>query len=234
MKFKPVLRFARDAVINIAIPFAIYTFLQPRFGDVDALIAASAPPILWSLAEFIRAKTVDALSLIVLLGIGLSLAAYFGGGSVRFLQLREKLVTILIALGFLGSALIGRPIMYEVIRAFLARNQDPELARLEMIKNQDAFRRSMTIMTLVWGFGLLGDGLLSIALVFVLPIRIYLVVNPILGYATIGLLTVWNVLYGRQRRRVREAAEKSAKANQVGAPNPLGAMADADTIRSAA
>ena len=50
----------------------------------------------------------------------------------------------------------------------------------------------MTIMTLVWGVGLLADAAASIALAYVLPIRAYLVVNPIMGYATIASLTFWN------------------------------------------
>lgn len=207
MNLRPFLRIAREVIVNIALPFAIYSYFQPHVGDVNALIAASAPPILWSIVEFARARKADALSIIVLLGIGLSLAAYFGGGSVRFIQLREKLVTIIIAILFLGSAAIGRPLMYEVIRAFLARTDDPSLQEIERLKDQGGFRRVMTVMTLVWGFGLLADGALSIALVCVLPIRTYLVVNPILGNATIGLLTLWNVLYGRRKRRAHLAAQ---------------------------
>ena len=37
-------------------------------------------------------------------GIVLSLLAFFGSGSARFLQLREKLVTVMIGLVFAGSA----------------------------------------------------------------------------------------------------------------------------------
>jgi hypothetical protein len=143
--------------------------------------------------------------MLILMGSALSLAVYFAGGSVRFIQLREKLVTIFIAMLFLGSALIGKPLMYEVIRAFLERTADPTLREIETLKEQRGFRRAMTVMTLVWGFGLLADGAVSIALVYLLPIRTYLVVNPILGNATIGLLTLWNVVYSRRKRRARLA-----------------------------
>lgn len=208
MNLSAVLRVVREVVVNIALPYAIYALTAPRLGNVHALMAASAPPMLWSVVEFIRARRVDALSLLVLAGIALSLLAFFGGGSARFLQLREKLVTIVIGVAFLASAAIGRPLMYEVIRAFLARTDDPQLAEVESLRDKRGFRRVMTVMTLVWGFGLLADGAVSIALLYVLPVSIYLVANPVLGYATIGSLTLWNVLYGRSRRRAAARAQQ--------------------------
>ncbi|HEX5419075.1 MAG TPA: hypothetical protein VFY39_03680 [Gammaproteobacteria bacterium] len=60
---------------------------------MHALMAASAPPIVWAIAEFARRRRIDALSILVLAGVGLSLLVYLSGGSVRVLQLREKLVT---------------------------------------------------------------------------------------------------------------------------------------------
>ena len=206
MRLRSALRFTRDVLVNIALPFAIYRFAQPQLGDASALMAASAPPILWSIFEFARHRQLDALSLLVLSGIGLSLLAFLGTGSVKFIQLREKLVTILIGAIFLGSAAIGRPLMYQLIRAFLARGNDPKLQLVESLRDDSGFRRTMTIMTVVWGIGLLADGAVSIALVYALPIKTYLVVNPILGNATIGSLTLWNIWFGARARRKRAAA----------------------------
>lgn len=206
MRLRSVLRFARDVLVNIAFPFAIYSYAQPHLGDVKALIASSAPPVLWSILELARHRRLDALSVLVLSGIGLSLLAYLGSGSVKFIQLRERLVTILIGAVFLGSALIGKPLMYELIRAFLARGNDPKLQLVESLRDDSSFRRAMTIMTVVWGVGLLTDAGVSIALVYALPIKTYLVVNPILGNATIGSLTLWNIWFGARTRRKRAAA----------------------------
>jgi hypothetical protein len=212
MNFCALWRIAREVLVNVALPFLIYSLAQPRWGDVNALIASSAPPVLWSLVEFGRNRRIDALSLLVLLSIGLSLLAFLGGGSVQLLQLREKLVTIIVGLVFLGSAAIGRPLMYELIRAFLARSNDPELQQVEAARNARRFRAAMTLMTLVWGIGLLADAAVSIVLVNVLPMRIYLVVNPILGYATIGSLTLWNLWFGRRLRRAKMAAGQAPSA----------------------
>lgn len=79
------------------------------------------PPILWSLVEFARRRRLDALSVLVVSGIALSLLAMLGGGGARFLQLREKLVTAVIGLLFVGSALISKPLVYELARAHAAQ-----------------------------------------------------------------------------------------------------------------
>src|SRR5438105_13481376 len=106
-----------EVLVNFAVPFVIYSYAEAPLGAVRALLASSLPPILWSLVEFARHRRLDAVSLLVVSGIALSLLAMIGGGGVRFLQLREKLVTGVIGLVFLGSALIGKPLIYELARA---------------------------------------------------------------------------------------------------------------------
>jgi hypothetical protein len=204
-----------EALVNFVLPFAIYSYAEAPLGDVKALLASSGPPILWSVVEFARHRRLDALSMLVLGGIALSLLAMLGGGGVKFLQLREKLVTGVIGLVFVGSALIRKPLIYELARASMRRKSEGEAQEFEALQVHAGFRRTMTAMTLVWGFGLLADVAVSVVLVFALSIREYLIVNPILGYGTIGGLSLWSALYGRRAKRrgqARRAAEQAALA----------------------
>jgi intracellular septation protein A len=203
-----------EALVNFILPFVIYNYAEPSLGDVRALLASSAPPILWSLVEFARHRRLDAVSVLVVSGIALSLLAMLGGGGARFLQLREKLVTGVIGLVFLGSALIGKPLIYELARASMRRKSTAEAEQFEALQVHAGFRRTMTIMTLVWGLGLLADVAVSVVLVFVLSIREYLLVNPILGYGTMGALSLWSFLYGQRARRRGEARRAA-----LGAPS---------------
>jgi hypothetical protein len=75
----------------------------------------------------------------------------------------------------------------------------------------------MTVMTLAWGLGLLADVAVSVVLMFVLSIREYLLVNPILGYGTMGGLSLWSFLYGQRARRRGEARRAAAALAQVAA-----------------
>lgn len=202
-------RTALELGINFVLPLVIYAYGAERLGDVDALIASSAPPILWSLAEFARHRRIDALSMLVLAGIVLSLLAFLGGGSAKFLQLRENLVSALIGMVFLGSAAIGKPLIYMLAKAGLARKSQAEAEAFAAKRDSARFRRVMMIMTLVWGTGLVASSALACVLVFALSIRNYMIVSPILGYATMGGLTLWTILY--RRRAVRRAAAADAQ-----------------------
>jgi hypothetical protein len=108
---------AIELLVNILLPYVIYIKAEASLGQVHALLSASLPPIAWGVIEFARKRRIDAVSILVLAGIVLSLLAFLGGGSVRFLQLRENLVTGLIGLIFVGSAAIGRPLIYQLARA---------------------------------------------------------------------------------------------------------------------
>jgi hypothetical protein len=129
--------------------------------------------------------------------------------------LREKLVTGVIGLVFVGSALVGKPLVYELARATMRRKSESEAQEFEALQIHAGFRRTMTIMTLVWGFGLLADVAISVVLVFVLSIREYLIVNPILGYGTMGGLSLWSFLYGQRAKR-RGEARRLAQAASAG------------------
>src|SRR5882757_2335040 len=173
---------AIELFVNFLLPYVIYVKAEAGIGQVHALLAASLPPIVWGVIEFARKRRVDAVSILVLAGIVLSLLAFLGGGSARFLQLRENLVTGLIGLAFLGSAAIGHPLIYQLALAQKSRQSQTEAARFESLRDKPRFRRTMTIMTLVWGFGLLFQTTVACVLVFRLSIPHYLVVSPIIGY----------------------------------------------------
>ncbi|WP_199178663.1 VC0807 family protein [Acidimangrovimonas sediminis] len=190
-----------DLMVNMGAPYLIYSWAQPQWGEVNGLLASSLPPILWSLGEFAMRRRLDALSLMVLAGIALSLLAFVGGGSARMLQLREKLVTLAIGLAFLVSALMGRPLILSLARASMARRSGADLARFEAAVQGGALRRMMWMMSLVWGAGLVAEFCLAVVLIYAMPIDRFLIVGPVMSYATLGLLGLWTVLY--RRRAVR-------------------------------
>ncbi|HEV2365610.1 MAG TPA: VC0807 family protein [Caulobacteraceae bacterium] len=207
-------RTALEVGFNFLLPFAIFSLTHKHIGDAKGLMASSAAPIVWSLVEFARHRRVDALSMIVLAGIALGLLAFIGGGGPKFLQLREALVGGVIALVFLGSAAIGKPLIYELARATMLRQgQHGQLAELESMKDNVHVRHTMMVLTLVWGFGLLAHTAVACVLVFAVSIKTYLLVAPIIGYGTTGALFAWMFWYIARRRRLgraRMAAEQAA------------------------
>lgn len=211
-----------ELLVNFALPYVIYTYAEAPLGEVGALLASSAPPILWSMAEFALHRRLDALSVLVVAGIALSLLAMLGGGGAQFLQLREKMVTGVIGLAFLVSAAIGKPLIYELARAGMRRRSEGEAERFAAMQVHAGFRRTMTVMTSVWGLGLIADAALSGVLVFTLSVRANLIVNPLIGYGTMAALGLWSFLYGRRARRRGEARLAAGRGSPAGSGGELG------------
>lgn len=195
------LRVSLDLAVNFAAPVLIFDWAQPHHGEAQALLLSTLPPLLWGIGTFLKERKVDALSVLALVGITLSLLMFVGGGSPQLIALKEKLVTVLIAFAFIGSALIGKPLIYPLARASLARQSREAADSFEKRQDEAPVRHTVMVMTWVWGLGLLADALLSILLVYSVPMATYLIVGPILGYITFGGLAAWTFLYRRYRTR---------------------------------
>ena len=96
-----------EVLINFVAPFVIFVALESEIGDLRALLVATVPPLVRAIVEFARNRRIDAVAMLVLAGILLSLLAFFGGGGIAMVQLRENLVGGLIGLVFLGSIAIA-------------------------------------------------------------------------------------------------------------------------------
>jgi len=195
------LRVGLDLAVNFAAPVLIFGWAQPQWGEARALLASSVAPVLWGIGTFARERKADALSVIALAGISLSLLTFLGGGSAQLIALKEKMVTLLFAFAFLGSAMIGKPLIYPLARATMARQSKEAAENFDRRRDEAPVRYTVTVMTWVWGLGLLADALLSILLVYSLPMRLYLIAGPLLSYATFGGLAAWTFLYRRYRTK---------------------------------
>lgn len=200
-----------EILVNGVLPFVVYSYARPKFGDVAALLASMIPPMAWSIAEFARRRRIDGISLLIVAGIALSLLAFLGGGSVRFLQLRENLVTGVIGFVFLISAAIGKPLIYQLARASMLRRSPAEAESFARNRDNVHFRHSMNVMTVVWGAGLLLQTAVACVLVFQIPIGAYLAVSPVLGYGTIGALAIWTFRYVAQKKCAATSAQEPLK-----------------------
>ena len=189
--------FGIEILINMVLPWLIYVEAQPSLGRIHALMVSAVPPLVWSVVQLAVKKRIDALSVLVIAGIALSLAAFFGGGSFRMLELREHLVTGLIGLVFVGSVLIGRPLLDVLVRAIIQGKSQADAAKLARgLEN----RQKVKLITLAIGLVLLLQTAVAISLVFTLPVREFLIVSPLFSYAILGLF-VGVVLYLRYRAR---------------------------------
>lgn len=202
------LQLAADLVVNLFLPWLAYRLIAPSHGEFAALLASSLPPLAWSLLELAWHRRIDALSTLVLTGIALSVLAMALGGDARLLLVRESLISGLIGLAFLGSVLIGRPLVYFLARATMMRQNEPDaIARFQAWSEFPLARRGLRAMTLVWGLGLSGEAALRCVLALSWSPERFLAIVPPLGYVLTAVLAGWTFWYSR---RLREAFRRAA------------------------
>ncbi|WP_118179881.1 VC0807 family protein [Paraburkholderia phosphatilytica] len=194
MKLRPA--FALELVFNLLLPWLVYRLAAPYFGDTGGLIASAAPPIVWSAIELARTRRIDALSVMVVAGIALSVGAMALGGSPRMLLMRESLVSGAVGVVFLASLATRRPLIFWLARATVAREAADGAERIERLyRERPALAAAFRTMTAIWGLGLTGETALRAWMAWTWPIERFLVVSPFIGYGVYGALTLWTFLY---------------------------------------
>ncbi|UTH74859.1 VC0807 family protein [Chromobacterium sp. IIBBL 290-4] len=182
------MRLLMELLVNFLLPWLCYRWARPMWGEVNGLLVSSAPPVLWSLWELRSHKRVDALSMLVLAGIGLSLLALLLGGDERVLLMRESLLTGLFGTAFLLSLLLPRPLVFYLARATMERSRDDGREHCENLWRQAPFRKGIRLMSAMWGAGLLSEMALRAWLVSWWPVERCLLILPWLGYGVAAVL----------------------------------------------
>lgn len=189
-----------DLAANLFLPWLAYTLTVEGHGEFYALVASSIPPLIWSIVELCWHRRLDALSAFVLAGIALSILAMFCGGDARLLLVRESLVSGLIGVIFLISLFFPQPVVFYLARATIIRQNSGFGAERFRIWWQDArSRRTIRIVTAVWGIGLTGEALLRTWLAWHWQPQRFLAIAPILGYCIAGVICVWTFWFLRGR-----------------------------------
>lgn len=215
MKLRP--GFVLELAVNFLLPWLAYRFALPHLGETGALIASAVPPIVWSLIELVRFRRVDALSVMVVAGIMLSVGAMALGGSPRMLLLRESLVSGAVGVAFLLSLPMRRPLIFFLARATVAREMEGGAERFETLwRERPALVSAMRLMTLVWGVGLTGETALRAWMALTWPIERFLVVSPFIGYGIYGALTLWTLWYRKTTRSRVEARVQPGRIARTG------------------
>jgi hypothetical protein len=183
-------------VIDALLPYLIYTFLSPHTSQLNALIASSVPPVLSNIVSLIRARKLDAIGMIVFLGIIVSIIAIFLGGDPRILLVRESLVTGVLGVACLVSLVFPKPLMFYISLHFVSKN-----VNFYSLWQYAAFRRYMNTVTITWGIFFIVEFLFKIYLVYTFPISVTVGLAPVVFYVFLILMIVWTMYYSRGVRR---------------------------------
>jgi hypothetical protein len=206
---RKALRAAPEILANFVAPYIVFVALDARFGDVDALIASAVPPLLWSLYELVKTRRVDAISVVVVSAILLTVGATFMGGSARLIQIRDALVTGAIGVMFLVTLVMEKPMIFYLARATMARGTAAGAAEYERVWERPGVPHVFRVLTVVWGAGLVLQTACMCWLALIWPIGRYLLLSPFISFAMFGLLMAWSLGYIARRPAARAIVAKT-------------------------
>jgi hypothetical protein len=158
----------------------------------------------------LRARSFDPFAgfMVGVFGIGLILS--FLTGDDRFLLAKDSFGTGAAGLAFLGSCVIGRPLIYyaaQRVAAPTARAREEWAARWA---TSAPFRRTFVVLSAGWGLGLIVEALVRVVLVYLLPVDVMAGLSSVLGIAAFALLITWNMWYVRRAQARGRAAAAAA------------------------
>jgi hypothetical protein len=183
-------------IANALSLWLLFRFLEPRFpgGSVLPLLYLTTFPIIGFLFGIWRKRMVDAIALIALCGITVTVLS----PDVSTALVLRSLEGAIIGLCFLLSAFIGRPVVLYIARQFVAAGAPARRARFEAIVAMDK-ARVFYVATIVWGCGLVIMSAVHVALAIDLPHPEYVLLYPILGIVTNLVLVGWTTRYTARR-----------------------------------
>jgi hypothetical protein len=203
--------FVRSIVLNAAVPLALYSLAKSYLAasEFEALAIAALFPILGSIVGIARARHLDLIAILALLGIAISMFGIALGGDPKILLIRESFLTAGLGIACFISLLLPRPLMFYFGRQLATGGDPTRIAEFEAQYQIPAARRVHRLITIVWGVVFTSEFVLRVIMVYSLPIPVVIVVSPIIfGAVVLGTIT-WTFAYVR---RVRERAARARAA----------------------
>jgi hypothetical protein len=202
---------------NVILPYFIYQFLTARgVSTIDALIATGVVPLATSGYEFLRNRRIDALGVMTLAFVVVGIVTSLISGDPIFYLIKESFLTGLWGLIMLGSLLMKRPLTFYFGRQFMGGG-DPERAAFfdRLWEEKPAFRAFQRKITTLWGVVLVGEALLRIVLVYLLPIGVFLIISPAMGILVTGGMMLLTVVLARRLRPPTQAAQRKVTEDRL-------------------
>ena len=182
-----------NLLINAGVPFVVNMLARPHMSTINALLLASSVPALFTLGGILWKKRIDAVGVLVVVGLLLTAVFALLFKSPQLLLLQGAAVSGLFGIAMLVSLCFPKPILFYVIRSVRMQNNPQRIASFNADWAFPQVRSLYRLLTAVWGCVTLGSLLLLTILVFTLPISLMLILSPILNIAVIMPAAHWSM-----------------------------------------
>ncbi|MFC4512610.1 VC0807 family protein [Streptomyces ehimensis] len=213
-----MLSWAVTIACNVVLPFVTYNQLTGAgWSDFSALVASGVWPVVDVVIYLIWHRRVDEFAVLTLIFLVLTIAVTgVGPHSARLLLVKDSLITGLFGVVCLISLATPRPLMFYLGRKFGTDGSANAVAHWNGLWRHESFRRTMTLITTVWGLGYVVEAIARVGLSYALSTGAMVAVNSVLAYGVPALLIAWTITYSK-RARAKGHAEATVSAAEAAA-----------------
>jgi intracellular septation protein A len=198
---------------DVVLPIAVYNLLTSYgVSTLWALAAGGVSPALNNLRSWVTSRRLEPLGIIVIALMAAGTAGSLISGSVLFALIKESFLTGVFGAICLGSLFAKRPLLFYIVRQFVAGDDKERLAWWNGLWQYPDFRRAMRFVTLIWGIAYVAEALVRVALALTLKPGAVVVISPIMGFGMLIVLIFWTQrhMLALRDRRMRENAAAAA------------------------
>jgi hypothetical protein len=180
-------------VFDLALPILVFFLLTSHgVSKLLALCAGGVFPALNVGRTWMESRKIQPLGAIVIAFLAIGTAASLISGSVFFALVKDFLLTGTFGLLCLGS-LVGpaRPLMFYILRQFIAGDDPGRLQWWEGLWQHPPFRAAQRRVTGVWGLFYVVEALIGIAFAWVLEPAHVVIISPLMALGVLAALAVW-------------------------------------------
>jgi hypothetical protein len=187
-------------VVNAVLPYLAYRLLEPRFphASITPLLVSTVFPLFGLVFAMARKRTVDAIAIISLVEISISIVVTLVASDIRLALVGRALQGTLTGLFFLATIPIGHPIIYYFARQFAAAST-PEVAAGFAEAHRRDEGRTFRRLTALWGVATILVSVVHVWLATTVAPATYLFAAPIVGIGTNLVLVWWTIRYSTRR-----------------------------------
>jgi len=197
---------------DVAMPIVVFQLLT-RSGapTLWALVAGGLSPAINNLRIWVKSRRLEPLGIIVMTFLAVGTAVSLISGSVFIALIKESFFTATFGLICLGSLLARRPLMFHLMRQFVAGDDPARIAWWNGLWQYPHFRAAQRRVTAVWGTVYLAEALLRIGFALLLSPAQVVTVSPVMAFGALVALITWTRrhMLALRERRLREQEARS-------------------------
>jgi len=200
-------------VFDAALPIGAYALLTGiGVSTLWAVVTGGIFPAVNILRVWIRSRRLEPLALIVLTFLAVGTSISLISGSVFFALVKESVLTATFGLICLGSLLGARPLLFYIVRQFVAGDDAERVAWWNGLWQYPDFRAAQRRVTAVWGITYLAEALLRVASALVFPPAAVVVLSPVMVFGVLIALIAWTRrhLLAVRERRLRAQGQRAS------------------------